>query len=273
MIPARLRFWAATYPCDRPPASTVWHDDLVHLRRLTFAGRGISARRLLTVALLLLLVAPWMIGCVRIRASITISPDDTVSGQIIVAAKPRNAADPGPQLDPNLPFSHKVAVSKYSRDGYVGSQAVFSQLTFGELPQLATMNPDAAGVNLTLRRAGDVVILEGRVDLTSLQDPEASGVPGDAGASESEVRLTVTFPGEVISTDGHRITTDVVEWSLPPGLVSTMSAQARYTDPSTRSFIRAAVRLGIGSIAIAGVVALLAWRARDRSPGFAESDE
>lgn len=249
---------------------TVWHDDLVHLRRLTFAGPATSARRLLTVALLLLVVAPWMVGCVRIRASLTISPDDTVSGQIIVAAKPRNDADLGPQLDPDLPFRHKVAVSKYSRDGYVGSQAVFSHLTFGELPQLAAMNPDAAGVNLTLRRAGDLVILEGRVDLTSLPD---SGATDTSDSPEADVRLTVTFPGEVISTDGRRVATDVVEWSLPPGLVSTMSAQARYTDPSTRSFIRAAVRLGIGSFAIAGAVAALAWRARDRSPGFAEPDE
>ena len=122
---------------------------------------------------MLVLVIPVLAGCVRITASITISPDDLVSGDIIAAAKQRNDKDAGPQLDPNLPFSQKVAISKYDRDGYVGSQAVFSDLTFAELPELANMNSDAQGVNLSLRRAGDLVILEGRADLTSLTDADA----------------------------------------------------------------------------------------------------
>ena len=91
------------------------------------------------IAMLLLLV-PLATGCLRVRASLTISPDDLVSGEIIAAAKPKNPKDPGPQLDSNLPFSQKVAVSNYDSDGYVGSQAVFSDLTFAEVPQLAHMN-------------------------------------------------------------------------------------------------------------------------------------
>ena len=133
------------------------------------------------------------VGCVRVRASITVSPDDRVSGQIIAAAKPRDDEDKGPQLLNNLPFAQKVAVSDYRRDDFVGSQAVFSDLTFAELPQLANMNRDAAGVDISLRRAGDLVILEGRADLTSLSDPEA------------DVSLTVSFPGEVTSTNGDQI--------------------------------------------------------------------
>jgi hypothetical protein len=209
-------------------------------------------RRVLAIAMLLLLV-PLATGCLRVRASLTISPDDLVSGEIIAAAKPRTSKDTGPQLDGNLPFSQKVAVSNYDSDGYVGSQAVFSDLTFSELPQLAHMNSDAAGVNLSLRRNGNVVILEGRADLTSLTDPEA------------DVELTVSFPGPVTSTNGDRIEPDAVQWKLKPGVVSTMTAQARYTDPNTRSFTGAGIWLGIGSLAAAGVVALLAWISRDRS--------
>ena len=136
-------------------------------------ARGFTARRrrVLAIAMLMLLV-PLATGCLRARASLTISPDDLVSGEIIAAAKPKTPKDTGPQLDTNnLPFSQKVAVSNYDSDGYVGSQAVFSDLTFGELPQLANMNSDAAGVNLSLRRNGNLVILEGRADLTSVTDP------------------------------------------------------------------------------------------------------
>jgi hypothetical protein len=215
-------------------------------------GSTARRRRALAIAMLLLIV-PLATGCLRVRASLTISPDDLVSGEIIAAAKPKTAKDTGPQLDGNLPFSQKVAISNYDSDGYVGSQAVFSDLTFSELPQLAHMNADATGVNLSLRRNGNVVILEGRVDLTSLTDPDA------------DVELTIAFPGPVTSTNGDRIEPDAVQWKLKPGVVSTMTAQARYTDPNTRSFTGAGIWLGIGSLAVAGVVALLAWISRDRS--------
>lgn len=207
---------------------------------------------------LLLLMLPMVVGCVRIRASITVSPDDRVSGQIITAAKPRGPDDKGPQLQNNLPFATKVAVSEYSRDDYVGSQAVFSDLSFAELPQLANMNRDAAGVDLSLRRAGDLVILEGRVDLTSLSDPEA------------DVSLSVAFPGEVTSTNGDQVSAEVVEWKLSPGVVSTLNAQARYTDPSARSFMTAAIWLTIATLVVAAVIGGLAWSNRDRSPKVGE---
>jgi hypothetical protein len=205
---------------------------------------------------MLLLVVPLASGCLRVRASLTISPDDLVSGEIIAAAKPKSGKDTGPQLETNLPFSQKVAVSNYDSDGYVGSQAVFSDLTFSELPQLANMNSEAAGVSLSLRRNGNLVILEGRVDLTSVTDPDA------------DVELTVAFPGTVTSTNGDRIEPEVVQWKLKPGVVSIMTAQARYTDPNTRSFTGAGMWLVIASFAVAAVVALLAWISRDRSPRF-----
>jgi hypothetical protein len=208
---------------------------------------------MLGVALLLLLVVPMAVGCVRVRASITVSPDDRVSGQIVAAAKPRNADDKGPQLLNSLPFAQKVAVSDYNRDDYVGSEAVFSDLTFAELPQLANMNRDAAGVDISLRRAGDLVILEGRADLTSLADPEA------------DVSLSVAFPGEVTSTNGDQVSAEVVEWKLRPGVVSTMSAQARYTDPSARSFTGAAIWLAIASFLVAAIIGGLAYTSRDQS--------
>ncbi len=211
---------------------------------------------------MLLMLVPLATGCLRVRSSLTISPDDLVSGEIIAAAKPRTSKDTGPQLDGNnLPFSQKVAVSNYDSDGFVGSQAVFSDLTFGELPQLAHMNSDAAGVNLSLRRNGNLVILEGRADLTSVTDQDA------------DVELTVAFPGTVTSTNGDRIEPEVVQWKLKPGVVSTMSAQARYTDPNTRSFTGAGIWLAIASFAAAAVVALLAWSSRDRSPRFSTSGD
>lgn len=225
-------------------------------------GRARSGRfRLRALASALLLLAPVAAGCVRVEASITVSDDDRVSGQIVAAAKPSNDKDTGPQFEQNLPFAQKVTVSPYDSDGFVGSRASFSDLTFAEVPQLADLSRDATGVDVTLRRVGNLVLLEGRVDLTGVTDPEA------------QVTFRANFPGEVTSTNGERIGTDAVEWQLQPGAVSTMSAQSRYTDPGTRSFAAAAIWLGVAAFLVAGLIGYLAWRDRDQtSPRFAAAE-
>ena len=210
----------------------------------------------------LLILIPLATACVRLRASITISPDDRVSGEITAASKPRNSDDKGPQFDSGgLPFSDKVAISDYSKDGYVGSQATFSDLTFAELPQLANMNHDAAGVDISVRRAGGSVILEGRADLTALTDPNA------------DVSLSVSFPGPVTSTNGDQVDSQVVEWKLKPGVVTTMTAQARYTDPSARSFTGAAMWMGLSALLVAALIGGLAWVSRDQSPRVGQPED
>ena len=233
----------------------VWHDHQV--RSPEWSPRR---TRLRALVLMLLFLAPLATGCLRLQASITVSPDDVVSGEIIAASKPRDDNDRGPQFDENMSFSEKVDVSSYEADGFVGSQATFSGLSFAALPQLASLSKDASGVDITLRRAGNLVILEGRVDLTTVIDPEA------------DVRFSAVFPGEVTSTNGARVGTGAVEWQLKPGVVTTMSAQARYSDPSTRSFRTAAVWLGLAAFAVAGVIGALAWRDRDTAPRFAAAD-
>lgn len=216
----------------------------------------------MSALLVFFILVPLASGCVRVHATVTISPDDRVSGNITAASKPRDGNDKGPQFNGGgLPFSDKVAISEYSNDGYVGSQADFSDLTFAELPQLANMNHDAAGVDVSLRRAGDSVILEGRADLTSLTDQSA------------EVSFTASFPGEVTSTNGNQLDTQVVEWKLKPGVVSTMSAAARYTDPSARSFTGAATWMGAAALLVAVLIGGLAWTSRDRSPRVGQPED
>lgn len=215
-------------------------------------------RRLRALALLLLFTATLLSGCLRVHASITVSRDDQVSGEIIAAVKQRDEKDKGPQFEENVGFPQKISISTYRNQDFVGSRATFRDLTFAELPQLANLSRDATGVDLSLRRVGNLVILEGRADLTTLSDPEA------------DVTLSVQFPGEVTSTNGERLDTNVVEWRLKPAAVTTMSAQARFTDPSTRSFTAAAVWLGLAACLVAGIIAALAWRDHDRSsPRFA----
>lgn len=218
--------------------------------------RGFRCQLHLCMALLLI-VMPLLSGCVRVKASMSVTNDDHVSGQLIAVAKPAGPQDKGPQLDGDLPFPQKVQVMPYEENGMVGSRAIFNDLTFAEVPQLADLNNNAAGFDLTLRRNGDLVVLDGRADLTALPD-----------TSDADVSLAVSFPGDIESTNGELLGSDTVQWKLNPGVVSTFAASARYTDPSTRSFTTAATFVGVAALLVGALVASLAWLARDQSPRF-----
>jgi len=123
----------------------IWHDDLVRVssprsrprihcsRRRVLAHRDAASDR-----------APGY-RCLRVRASLTISPDEPGVRGDHRCSKAQNPKDTGPQLDSNLRSARKWRFRATNSDGYVGSQAVFSDLTFAELPQLANMNSNAAG--------------------------------------------------------------------------------------------------------------------------------
>ena len=116
--------WAAHCRCSQLASQIrrVWHD--------TPRARPIPPQRLRALALLLLFVAPLAVGCVRVHASITVSPDDRVSGQIVAAAKARDDNDKGPQFDSTACRSARRSRSRRTTATTTSApQAVFSDLT------------------------------------------------------------------------------------------------------------------------------------------------
>ncbi|MFC9833468.1 LppM family (lipo)protein [Rhodococcus sp. NPDC127530] len=213
------------------------------------------SRRVLSLAALGLLLVPLLAGCLRVQVSMGVSADDRVSGQIVAAAVPANDQDKGPQLTPPDSLSGKVRVQEYKKDGYVGSQAFFSDLTFGDVQQLGTMSEQANGsFQISLQRTGDLVTLDGKADLDS--------VP----AQGTDVQFTIAFPARVATTNGTREGDSIVSWKLPAGDTSTIRAEVRYSDPSTRSFAGwAGIMAGV-ALGVAVIVGALAWMARNRDP-------
>ncbi|MFC7447038.1 LppM family (lipo)protein [Rhodococcus daqingensis] len=213
--------------------------------------RSRSRVRLFALSLLLLICIPVLSGCLRVQASLGVSPDDRVSGQIVAATVPVDDKDTGPELIPPDSLTSKVRVQEYKQDGFVGSQAFFSDLTFGEVQQLGSMSSQTGGtVQLDFRRNGDVVVLEGKADLKSVPDG-------------SDVQFSVAFPARVNTTNGTRDADSIVTWKLPPGEVSTLRAETRYADPSTRGFAGWAGIVGGVTLGVALVVGAMAYFARN----------
>jgi hypothetical protein len=111
----------------------VWHDYRVLAR---FPRR----RRFAGLVLVLLILVPFAVGCVRVRASLTVSQDDRVSARSWPHQGHRRGRR-GPATAQHAAVQQQGGgVSRYERGDYVGSQAVFSDLTFAELPQWPNMS-------------------------------------------------------------------------------------------------------------------------------------
>ncbi|MGF7123870.1 DUF3153 domain-containing protein [Rhodococcus sp. TAF43] len=210
-------------------------------------------RRLFSTAALALITVPLLAGCLRVQVSMGVSADDKVSGQIVAATVPKDENDKGPQLTPPPSLANRIRVQEYQKDGYVGTEAFFSGLSFGDVQDLGGMSGQTDGaLQLSLQRAGDLVNLSGRIDLEN--------VP----AQGTDVQFTIAFPARVATTNGTREGDSTITWKLPAGEVSTLRAEVRYADPKTRSFAGWAGMAAGVTIAVAAIVGVMAWATRNR---------
>lgn len=191
-------------------------------------------------------------GCLRVHAALAVSPDDKVSGDLIIASLPVDEQDTGPKLTIPPELNDQVRAEKYTQDGYVGQKVTFTDLRFVDLAQLVQTISEAKQYRLSLRRAGDLVTLAGSIDLTQ--------VPKD----RADVQIKVAFPGSVSRTNGDE-DSGTVSWSPKPGAVTEFDAIAQYSTAGGDSWVRWAMLVG-GSALLAAIVAtLLALIAHRRS--------
>ncbi|WP_370523831.1 MULTISPECIES: LppM family (lipo)protein [Nocardia] len=211
--------------------------------------------RVAAAVLLAAMLAPMLAGCLRVQVSMGVSSNDRVSGRIVAAVVPADPGDKGPQLKAPETLAAKVRVEPYAQDGYSGSQVFFEDLSFGEVQQLGQLSEQTQGMfQLQFQRTGDLVGLTGRVDLKS--------VPPHG----SDVQFTIAFPARVAKTNGSREGDNVVSWKLPPGDVSTLRAEVSYADPNTRSFAGWAGIVGGITLAVAAIIAAMAYMDRNPAP-------
>jgi hypothetical protein len=203
------------------------------------------------VLLLAVTVVGLLGGCARVRTALAVQPDDTVTGEIIIATPPRNADDKGPQITVPADLQSEIDVSEYDQDDYVGSVLRFSGLTFDQVAQLPQVG-GAAGerMKISMRRAGNRVVVGATADLTT--------VPVD----RADFQLKISFPGEVLDTNGEN-DSGTVSWSFTPGEVGDANAIVAYDDPGAPSVAGWAFGLTLLVAAAVAAVVMLAHRTRN----------
>lgn len=187
-------------------------------------------------------------GCTRARVAVAVTPDDLVTGEVVVATVVGSDQEPGSVLTPPAAVASKVRAEPYRQDGYAGTRLLFTELTFDEFSVLLQSVTDAPdGLRLELRRAGALVLFNGRVDLTGMPNPE-----------RSDVQVRISFPGTVTGTNGEQ-QERTVSWIVQPGKVTELTATARYAEPGSRSWGQWALLVGVLALFVVLIITVLAY--------------
>ncbi len=192
-------------------------------------------------------------GCSRVQVGLVVQPDDTVGGDIVVATPAKGPTDTGPPVTIPAELAGDVEVTPYRRQDYTGSRLTFSGLTFAQVSNLTSVAGGAAGsrLKLALRRVGNRVLAEGTADLTTVS------------ADRADFQLKITFPGEVLDSDGE-VAAGTVTWTFEPGETGEVRAVARFVDPDGPAAPAWTLAL---TAAVGAVVGAVVWLARrDRNP-------
>jgi hypothetical protein len=218
------------------------------------------------VALVAAVTALALSGCIKLDMDLAVSSDDTVSGAVIFALDDSFADLPG--VDPkdlfegtspvDQPSAGSVREEPYEADGKVGTRVVFDDVPIEEFSQ--GEGEDA----LRITRQGETYVVTGSLDLTG--DEAAAGADGadgtagdtppvDLGAiTDAEVRVAITFPGAVVSSNGA-VDGNTVVWEPAFGEVVEIQAVAERGSTFPWSLVTAGVLIA-GLLLVGGFLAV-----------------
>lgn len=167
-------------------------------------------------------------GCLKLDMAITISPDDTVDGEMVFAVNKQLLELTGQSVDDVLsdttvPSDVEGATQEpYEDEDFVGTQVTFEDVAVSDLSEGS--GPDA----LTIVRSGDTYEVDGVMDL-STDDADLQGNPFEDQIAQAfdtaELRIAITFPGEVLETNG-RVDGTTVTWEPAFGERNVLTAVA-----------------------------------------------
>lgn len=213
--------------------------------------------RLLAVSVLVLALA----GCVRFQADIALDVDNVVDGQIIVAVldtektedSRANAlsyvADIESSLLGSLRDAAGVTTTQYDQDDYFGTRIDFDNVP---LTAFSGQRPES----LRFHRDGDFYVFTGTLDFT------AQSIPSDGEADDDNLRVSITFPGEIVEQKNGVVSGNTVTWSTAIDQRVEMSARGAANPPGAPVLLIVGIVAGVVVLVAAVVAVLLVVRSR-----------
>jgi hypothetical protein len=211
-------------------------------------------------------LAVLMSACLKLDMNLNVSSDNTVSGSVIFAVEKSLLELSGQSFDDILGSSaplpsdaEGVTVKDYEDDQFAGKE-----YTFDSVP-LAQFSGDSSG-QLSITRDGDVFHVSGTLDLSSVGGTGPSGLSGfDPGQflQGAELRIRITFPGEVTDSNGE-ISGNSVTWVPVIGEALDLQATASATGGGGSSSLTMLLIIGAAVVVVAVVIGVVVAQRRNK---------
>ena len=214
--------------------------------------------RLLGCAAIALLLA----GCFKVNMDLEVSADDMVSGTAVIAVDESLLELSGQSVDDlfaemdlsDLPEGSTA--EPYEEDGFVGQQITIEAVPLSEFAGNETLSGGATGEDLSIVREGDEFHVTGGFDMSG-EEFTGTEVPQEF-MDNFEFQISITFPGEVISSTGT-VDGNTVTWEPKIGQNTRIEAVASAI-PSSSSPVLLIVLIAVGALALGAIVYFLTHR-------------
>jgi hypothetical protein len=168
-----------------------------------------------------------MTGCIKLNMNLGINSDNTVSGTVefgvqkeLLDLTGQNVED---LLGSDAPFPSSapgVTIEPFDDGEFAGQQFMFEDLPIeqfnsGGIAGASGATAGGAGDTLQIARQGDTFVVTGVLDLSSGLSGATGPFGGTGGAQffeSAEIRIAITFPGEVLQAPGGKIDGNTVTY-------------------------------------------------------------
>lgn len=220
-------------------------------------------------------------ACFKMDVDLELSADDTVDGTIVMAFS-SEFRDMAGMMGEDMDMMDEMlgggfgelgedmpdyaSVEEYDDGEYVGQQVNFDGAPLSDFQE-----GGAEGLSIT--HEGEEFIVEGAMDMSNAE--EEMGDLGDLpsgmaeGMSDFEIRVAITFPGEVIEHNGS-LSGTTVTWE--PQIGETNEIFARAQDTGGAGGFPAWLWIVIGVVVVAVIAGLLYMFSRGKGNGSASGD-
>lgn len=201
-------------------------------------------------------------GCLKLDATLTVGPDNTITGEYVVAYK----KDPS-RPDTGLGTVRELLVSKgsatasrYDDGDYEGTRYRLEGVPLEDLARFVPVTYDRRRTGtVQITRDGNDFLVAGTFDFREAKPTKRTVEQQRQAEDLFKVRVRLTFPGAVESGNGT-IEGNTITWQMNPFVLTTLQARASAIPPpaaaAPASASNMAMLLALGGGALALVVLL-----------------
>lgn len=204
-------------------------------------------------------------GCMRMHQNFELHSDDTVSGTIIMAYDLASAEAQGMTREDLVSGldtdgltagqEGSVTAAEYDQDGYVGYELTFNHTELGQL---------GSDTGVVIQREGDEFLFS--ADLGGSTD---TSMLDQASLDRLDVKISVAFPGPVLSQEGGVISGNTVHWDVDFSGEVVISARGSAVEGGSEANTLTIVLVGVGLIVVLGALLLVVRSRRAGGTGAA----